>query len=263
MLYHKLQMVHKSVLEISQLASNISCTEKGAEAKIADAAKSLNAIATDHMTAAEPFLINILPEILLIAGHKQKFIRDDATTTIKTICENISGNSTSEVMSHLLAAAAQGQSWQTRVIALNIIADLANHAPEQLGILLPEIIPQLTEHMCDVKKEVKEAASVALHSACEVIGNRDIERMTEHIVRSITKPEEGIGARGEYRIPTIGKPPHRIISRQDQVQFLLGGLIVGGKVSLNRVGKVDRNYRFVTLIIPGTDPGGIDIFQCC
>lgn len=183
-------MVHTSVLEISQLASILACTEKGAEAKIADAIKSLTTIATHHMTAAEPFLIHILPAILLAAGHRQKFIRDDATITIKTICENISANSTSEVMSHLLTAAAQGQPWQTRVIALNIIADLANHAPEQLGILLPEIIPQLTEHMCDVKKEVKEAASIALHSACEVIGNRDIERMTVHIVRSITKPEE-------------------------------------------------------------------------
>ena len=175
---------------VTHLATDIACIEKGEEDKIITAAKSLNVIARDCMVAAEPFLLSILPTLLLVAGHKHKFIRDAVNVTIKTICENMSAHSTSEVLNHLLAASVQGQSWQTRVVALDTIANFANHAPEQLGIALPELIPQLTDHMCDVKREVKEAATTAMNNACDVIGNRDIEKMTTHIVRSIAKPDE-------------------------------------------------------------------------
>ena len=44
--------------------------------------------------------------------------------------------------------------------------------------------------MHDTKPQVKEAAHAAMVASCDVIGNRDIEHMTEHIVRSITHPEE-------------------------------------------------------------------------
>ena len=44
--------------------------------------------------------------------------------------------------------------------------------------------------MSETKKEVSGAALHAMTSACDVIGNRDIEHMTGKIVRSITNPED-------------------------------------------------------------------------
>jgi elongation factor 3 len=71
-----------------------------------------------------------------------------------------------------------------------MIASFGDHAPEQLGNNLPVVVPQLTVAMGDVKKEVKEAATAAMIASCDVIGNRDIEHMTPHIVRSISHPDE-------------------------------------------------------------------------
>jgi elongation factor 3 len=44
--------------------------------------------------------------------------------------------------------------------------------------------------MTDTKREVSEAAKAAMTAACDVIGNRDIEHMTSHIIRSFTHPDE-------------------------------------------------------------------------
>jgi elongation factor 3 len=44
--------------------------------------------------------------------------------------------------------------------------------------------------MWDTKKQVKVAATDAMKTACEVIGNEDIEHMTGKIITAITKPKE-------------------------------------------------------------------------
>jgi len=165
-------------------------TGKNDEKTVLTALTSLNSIATDCMLAGESFLITSLPALLLAAGHKQKTIRDAAETVVKTICNNMSSNSAKEVLEHLFVSSVVGLPWQTRTLALNMVANLGNHAPEQLGNALPVVVPQLTVAMGDVKKEVKDAANAAMISACDVIGNRDIEHMTPHIVRSIVKPDE-------------------------------------------------------------------------
>jgi len=59
-----------------------------------------------------------------------------------------------------------------------------------LGNALPLIVPEVTACMWDTKKQVKVAATAAMRSALDVIGNKDIEYMTEKILTAITKPKE-------------------------------------------------------------------------
>lgn len=59
-----------------------------------------------------------------------------------------------------------------------------------MGDALPEVIPQVTSCMWDTKKQVKTAATEAMKAAMDVIGNRDIEHMTDKILTAITKPKE-------------------------------------------------------------------------
>jgi elongation factor 3 len=80
--------------------------------------------------------------------------------------------------------------WQIRELALKCIAKFGKIAPKQLGDALPEVIPEVTACMWDTKKQVTAAATAAMKSALEVIGNRDIEHMTDKILVAITKPKE-------------------------------------------------------------------------
>merc|ERR1711966_396126 len=63
-------------------------------------------------------------------------------------------------------------------------------APRQLADALPLVVPEVTACMWDTKKQVKKASTDTMKKALEVIGNKDIEHMTDKIVVAITKPKE-------------------------------------------------------------------------
>jgi len=176
----------------AKLRTEAALSGKGEEETRAIAALNhLKDLANNSMMATETYLIGSLSTMLTAAGHKNsKNVRAAADEAVKTVCSKMSMNSVREVLDVLFASAAVGQAWQSRVLALNMIASFGDHAPEQLGSSLPAVVPQLTVSMGDVKKEVKEAATAAMIAACDVIGNRDIEHMTPHIVRSISHPDE-------------------------------------------------------------------------
>lgn len=140
--------------------------------------------------AVEAQLINQLEKLLLCASNKQNRIRAAAEEAVLAITSKMSANSVDEVLPTLFAASAVGVAWQTRTLALNVIASFGDHAPEQLGFCLPAVVPQVTLSMSEPKKDVSSAAYKAMTNACNVIGNRDIEHMTPKIVRSISNPEE-------------------------------------------------------------------------
>ena len=80
--------------------------------------------------------------------------------------------------------------WPIRERALKCIAIFKDTAPKQLGDALPEVIPEVTACMWDTKKQVKTAATAAMKCALDVVGNKDIDHMTEKILTAITKPKE-------------------------------------------------------------------------
>jgi len=175
----------------AKLAEDVALTGKTDESKIVFALNSFKTLADECMTAAQGYLVAALPVCLTAAGHaKSKNVRAAGEATVTSICTKMTATCTKESLDHLFIASAIGNAWQTRVLALNMVALFSTNAPEELGVALPVVVPQLTGSMGDVKKEVKEAANAAMIASCDVIGNRDIEGMTPHIVRSIVKPDE-------------------------------------------------------------------------
>jgi elongation factor 3 len=80
--------------------------------------------------------------------------------------------------------------WPIRELGLNCIGRFNKTAPRQLGDALPLVVPEVTACMWDTKKQVKVAATTAMKNAMEVIGNKDIEHMTDKILVAITQPKE-------------------------------------------------------------------------
>jgi elongation factor 3 len=175
-----------------KLIEQISLGGKGSECEVVVAAlKVLETLANNCMLQAEAVLCHHLPDLLKAAGNKaQKPIRDAADTAITAICTKMNANSVEEVLPALFAATETGQPWQSRALALKLISSFGDNAPEQLGFMLPAVVPEVTKSMSEPKKEVSTAAFQAMTNACNVIGNRDIEHMTDKIVRSISNPEE-------------------------------------------------------------------------
>ena len=175
---------------IPALVASIQKTGKEDIPEVVNSLTGLSALASESILIAEPYLCANLTHILNTCAHKTGDVRKAAEKCVTDLISNMSSNATREVLVHLFAAAKIEEPWQKRTVSLRMIALLGDQAPEQLGNALPEVVPNLTDYMTETKKEVSEAACLAMTAACDVIGNRDIEHMTPHIVRAFTHPAE-------------------------------------------------------------------------
>jgi len=164
-------------------------TPKAAE----NALKTMLKLAEECMPAAQPYLCKHLAFLLATIGDKKaaKVPKQLAADAVKTITHTIPPDALRDILPALLAATDRHKARSpTRIAALNAIAGFADSAAEQLGAALPEVVPVVSHSVIDVDQPVMHAAAAALTAACDVIGNRDLEHMTEHIVRSETHPHE-------------------------------------------------------------------------
>ena len=225
----------------------MSATDKGADsATVAtNALRTFEALANCCIVLAEAHIAAELPVMLLAASHKQAPVRAAAECAVLAFASKMSANAVTLVLKDLFSASEVGVAWQTRALALKAIASLADHAPEQLGASLPEVVPQVTISMNETKKEVSQAALGAMTAACEVIGNRDIEHMTSKIVRSITNPEVshsiyGQGRKSPLFIPhliySVGRTGDHACTRRRYVRSI-------GPISCSRHGSALTHQR--------------------
>jgi elongation factor 3 len=186
----------KSVAALCEhLAAQISLTGKGDSDAIKAADAAFETLANNHIVIAEPFITANFTKFINAANNKDKSIREAVSSAVKTFASKMSPDNARAILPPLFSAAKGeglqgGVAFNVRVLALNTISSMSENAPEQLGFLLPSVVPELTISMADPKKDVAKAANDALVSACDVIGNRDIEHMTAKIVRSIVVPAD-------------------------------------------------------------------------
>ena len=113
-----------------------------------------------------------------------------AEETAYAICDNINPFGMKALLPTIFEELPVEKKWPIRELALKCLARFNKNAPKQLGDALPLVVPEVTACMWDTKKQVKDAATLAMKNALDVIGNRDIEHMTGKILTAITKPKE-------------------------------------------------------------------------
>jgi elongation factor 3 len=138
---------------------------------------------------AEPYLKACLPAVLNCAVDKKAPVREAAKTAAMAVATQVTPMAMKGLLPSIFGALPVEVKWQTRELALSLITTFNKTCPKQLGNSLPEIVPEVTACMWDTKKQVKVAATAAMTAVCDVIGNKDIEHMTESIVKAITTPK--------------------------------------------------------------------------
>eukprot|EP00550_Attheya_septentrionalis_P006477 CAMPEP_0198284030 /NCGR_PEP_ID=MMETSP1449-20131203/3572_1 /TAXON_ID=420275 /ORGANISM="Attheya septentrionalis, Strain CCMP2084" /LENGTH=1037 /DNA_ID=CAMNT_0043980935 /DNA_START=12 /DNA_END=3125 /DNA_ORIENTATION=- len=185
--------VSKEGVVKSGLAANIDSLV--AKCASSDEDEALAGLATVKALAetcpkAEAFTKECLTACLEQATAKSPAVRAASAETAVAICTKINPFAIKSLLPMLFAQLPVEKKWQVRELALKLLGSFKDSAPTQLGIALPEIVPEVTACMWDTKKQIKKAASDAMTGACEVIGNKDIEHMTSKIITAITKPKE-------------------------------------------------------------------------
>ncbi|KAF9109536.1 hypothetical protein BGX27_007499 [Mortierella sp. AM989] len=140
---------------------------------------------------AEPFLVPMLPTILDLYADKGPVVQDAAARAAEAIMAIMPSQSAPMVLPVLFQnISGPGKKWQTKVGALQLLADLSNASPIQVGIALPEIIPIVKDCLSDTKKEVVEQASKTMLRICNVGGNPDITRHLKDLCDCMAHPEK-------------------------------------------------------------------------
>ncbi|KAK3828552.1 MAG: P-loop containing nucleoside triphosphate hydrolase protein [Benniella sp.] len=140
---------------------------------------------------SEPFLLPFLPLILELYADKGPVVQDAASRAAQAIVANMPSQATPILLPILIQSiGGPGKKWQTKVGALQILADLSNASPIQIGIALPEIIPIVKDCLSDTKQEVADQAMKTMQRVCNVGGNPDIARHLKDLCECMAHPEK-------------------------------------------------------------------------
>mgnify|MGYP005991569683 CR=1 FL=1 len=151
----------------------------------------LRALLKDQQRQVEPFALPLVPKLMELQTDKSANVRDVSLECAKTLCDLLCPQSFRLVFP-MLETAMQNENWKIKVIALNLLQQIAPRMSAQLSPLLPQLIPRVSDCMHDSKKQVQTAALEAMNAACQSISNDDIRPIVPQLVSVIAKPEESI-----------------------------------------------------------------------
>ncbi|PWN35796.1 ARM repeat-containing protein [Meira miltonrushii] len=135
----------------------------------------------------EPYIPQILPQMLSCFGDGTTDVRDATQETARVMMQNISGYGVRLIMPSLLEGLEDKQ-WRTKKGAIELLGAMAYCAPKQLSHFLPTVIPNLNEPIKDSHKQVRLAAETALKGFGDVISNPEVKKLVPVIMKALVDP---------------------------------------------------------------------------
>jgi len=165
--------------EIEGLVAKIADKKEG-QASLEALAKAAEAKGAE----SEPFLVASLSKILDATGDKSKNVKDAAVAAARAILLNMSPFAIDLVMPALIAGLGVKAKPPQKEATLNLIAAFAEKSPQSIGHALVTLAMPVAELTCDIKKEVKEAATTCMTAICNCTGNKDLEPFLPFVVKA-------------------------------------------------------------------------------
>lgn len=135
----------------------------------------------------EPYVIQIVPQLLGGFGDATADVRDACLDASKTCFASLSSFGVKQVLPQLLEGLDE-QAWRSKKGACDSLGAMAYLDANQLAVSLPEIIPPLTEVLNDSHKEVRLAANRSLQRFGEVIENPEIKGQVSILLKALSDP---------------------------------------------------------------------------
>lgn len=142
---------------------------------------------------SEPYILMILPKLIEKFDDKVKNVASAVEACLVAFFQSVNPYAAATLLPHLFAGMST-ISWKTKVGTLKLLGALAHTAPSQIGQLLPDIVPKVTENMWDTKPEVKAAAKASLGECCTVIHNPDVQPLVPTLISANANPKENVQA---------------------------------------------------------------------
>lgn len=135
----------------------------------------------------EPYVIQIVPQLLAGFGDMSIDVRDACLDASKACFQNLSSYGVKKILPTLLDGLDDTQ-WRSQKGACELLGAMAYLDPQQLAASLPDIIPPLTIVLNDTHKEVRNAANRSLQRFGEVISNPEVKSLVNVLLKALSDP---------------------------------------------------------------------------
>ncbi|KAF4976900.1 hypothetical protein FZEAL_6502, partial [Fusarium zealandicum] len=135
----------------------------------------------------EPYVIQVVPQLLTGFGDSNANVRDACLAAAKACFGKLSSYGVKKILPTLLNGLEE-QQWRSKKGACDLLGAMAYLDPQQLANSLPDIIPPLTGVLNDSHKEVRAAANRSLKRFGEVITNPEIKGLVDIILKALSDP---------------------------------------------------------------------------
>lgn len=135
----------------------------------------------------EPYVIQIVPQLLAGFGDSSADVREACLDAAKTCFASLSSYGVRQVLPQLLGGLDE-QAWRSKKGACDSLGAMAYLDPQQLAVSLPDIIPPLTDVLNDSHKEVRASANRSLQRFGEVISNPEVKSQVNILLKALSDP---------------------------------------------------------------------------
>lgn len=135
----------------------------------------------------EPYVIQIVPQLLAGFGDANVDVRESCLDASKTCFSTLSSFGVKRILPTLLEGLEEDQ-WRSKKGACDLLGAMAYLDPQQLALSLPQIIPPLTNVLNDSHKEVRASAKRSLQRFGEVISNPEIKSVVDILLKALSDP---------------------------------------------------------------------------
>jgi elongation factor 3 len=171
---------------VSEITSAIETSGKASAGVREGAFLALHALLVEMGAAVYPLLVSFMTKAFIAVGDKMKSVPKAASVFAMDLVDTLPGSAVPALLEHIVSDVEV--KWQGNVLKLEVLNKAASLHPDEISRQLTTLIPFVSDHMWNDKRQVKDAAIETMKVVSNTMTNGDIESSISDLIAIILDP---------------------------------------------------------------------------